>query len=317
MAESSIFGKGIKQLTIALEDSYFAHRRIHHISSRLMPSRDDIYSITESLFALVYPGFFGRQDVTTKNIHNHILSELDYLGERLYRQVYQCYSCRNNNNDDDDRALQARALRVVYRFFESLPKVRELLELDMIAAFKGDPAAQDTDEVIFSYPATIAITTYRMAHELWYLNIPLLPRIMTEHAHSLTGIDIHPGAKIGRGFFIDHGTGVVIGETTSIGDNCKLYQGVTLGAVSFPHDTDGMIIRGHKRHPTLEDEVIVYANATILGNVTIGRGATIGGSVFLTRSVPPGSMVSTKPEELRFRNRCSVFGRGKVSDYQI
>jgi serine O-acetyltransferase len=140
---------------------------------------------------------------------------------------------------------------------------------------------------------------------------------MTEHAHSLTGIDIHPGAHIGRGFFIDHGTGVVIGETAVIGENCKLYQGVTLGAVSFPHDETGQIMRNYKRHPTLEDEVIVYSNASILGNVTIGKGATIGGSVFLTRSVPPGCMVSAKQEELRYRNRCDLLTRGSISDFQI
>ena len=279
-----------------------------------MPSRDEIYSLCDKLFELVYPGFFGRQDLSLDNIANHIRNELEDISNLLYRQVFQCLNCRNNQPSE---IITHKARQITENFLAAMPRVREMLAGDVLAEFKGDPAAQDTDEVVFSYPATIAIGTYRLAHELWQLKVPYMPRIMTERAHSRTGIDIHPGAKIGKGFFIDHGTGVVIGETTVIGDHCKLYQGVTLGAPSFPHDDQGQIVRGYKRHPTLEDDVIVYSNASILGNVTIGKGSTIGGSVFLTLSVPPGCTVSVKPAELKYRNRPSLTDRGNVMDFQI
>ncbi len=304
----------LDNLTVALQDSYFANPRLHHISSAFMPSRDEISAITDKLFALLFPGFFGRQDLSLDNIASHIHSELEQISFRLYQQILQCFNCRRKNKDNN---LEFRAQNATHRFLETLPQIREVLFCDVLSAYKGDPAAGDTDEIIFSYPATIAIGTYRMAHELRKNSVPLMPRIMTEHAHSLTGIDIHPGAQIGKGFFIDHGTGVVIGETAILGDNCKLYQGVTLGAVSFPHDETGQIIRNYKRHPTLEDDVIVYSNASILGNVTIGKGATIGGSVFLTQSVPPGCMVTAKQAELRYRNRCDFLSRGLLSDFQI
>ena len=184
-------------------------------------------------------------------------------------------------------------------FLRKLPNLRARLSIDVQAAHDGDPAATSIDEVIFAYPAIFAITIYRLAHELHLQGIPLLPRIMTEHAHSVTGIDIHPGATIGDGFFIDHGTGVVIGETTFIGNRVKLYQGVTLGALSFAMDAEGRMIRGKKRHPTIEDDVVIYAGATILGGTTIiGRGCVIGGNVWLTRSVPPYSRVLISEPEL-------------------
>ncbi len=190
------------------------------------------------------------------------------------------------------------------KFLQRIPHLREMLAGDVQAAYDGDPAAINTDEVLLAYPGMLAITVYRVAHELWKLEVPLIPRIMTEHAHGWTGIDIHPGAQIGKNFFIDHGTGVVIGETTQIGENVKIYQGVTLGALSFPKDERGRLIRGTKRHPTIENDVTIYANATILGGTTvIGQGSTIGGNVFITSSVPPGCMVSLKSPELKFRNR--------------
>ena len=307
-------GAQLESVAGSLQDSYFAHRRIHHISTRLMPSRDEIYEITQQLFALIYPGFFGRLDLAVENIDSHLRDLLENLSKGLYLQIYNSLSYKSQN---DDEMLKQRASQVTKNFFKALPEIRELLEGDVLAGFKGDPAAQDTDVVIFSYPATIAIGTYRLAHALWNMQVPLLPRVMTEQAHSLTGIDIHPGAGIGRNFFIDHGTGVVIGETTVIGDNCKLYQGVTLGAVSFPHNDEGQIIRGNKRHPTLEDDVIVYSNTSILGDVTIGKGATIGGNIFLTRSIPPGCTVTAKQAELHYRNRHHSLDRGVVTDYQI
>jgi serine O-acetyltransferase len=302
------------ELAKALEDSYFAHKRIHHITSRYLPNRLEVHDLLKELFGLVYPGFFGQQDLSMENIAEHIRQQLKKVGVQLYRQIFRSFSCRGEDNID---LLERKARETTERFLDSLPQVRELLAGDVMAAYTGDPAAQDTDEVVFSYPATIAIGIFRLAHELWELQVPYIPRIMTEYAHSRTGIDIHPGATIGRGFFIDHGTGVVIGETTIIGENCKLYQGVTLGAPSFPFDEHGQIMRNYKRHPTLEDNVIVYSNASILGDVTIGKGATIGGGVFLTRSVPPGCRVSMKAPELTYRNRRSRIDRGYVSDYQI
>lgn len=297
-----------------LEESYLAYQRIHHITTKFLPSREEVAMLVDQLFALMYPGFFGRQDLDRETIRDHVVDEIEEISNRLYRQVYQCFRCRG---EMDESELEGHARRVTTHFLEQLPQVRELLASDVLAAYTGDPAAADTDEVIFCYPATLAIGTYRLAHELWLQKVPYMPRMMTERAHSMTGIDIHPGAQIGRGFFIDHGTGVVIGETTIIGENCKLYQGVTLGAPSFPHDEAGQIQRNYKRHPTLEDEVVVYSNASILGDVTIGRGATIGGSVFLTRSVPPGCRVSVKPAELKYRNQRPGLDRGYVSDWQI
>ncbi len=304
----------IESLAMSLKDSYFAYPRIQNINSNYMPSRKEIYSITESLFELVFPGYFGPQQIKPENVQEFIQNHLQEISQLLYHQIYQCLI---RTSDGDEQKVGQSAKLLVNSFLETLSEVRAILASDILSAYKGDPAAQDTDEVIFSYPATVAIGTYRLAHELWKLKVPLIPRIMTEHAHNLTGIDIHPGARIGRGFFIDHGTGVVIGETAIVGDNCKLYQGVTLGAASFPHDDHGQIIRGHKRHPTLEDDVVVYSNSSILGNVTIGKGASILGSVFLTRSVPPGSTVSPKRAELRYRHGCDALSRGYVSDYEI
>jgi serine O-acetyltransferase len=207
------------------------------------------------------------------------------------------------NDLDGDLALKGddTAEEAAYEFLESLPRVRKMLAKDIQAAYDGDPAAHCIDEIILSYPAAYAITAYRVAHELHRIGVPLLPRMLTELAHSRTGIDIHPGASVGDSFFIDHGTGVVIGETTVIGDHVKLYQGVTLGAHSFPKDEKGRLIRGQKRHPTIEDNVVIYAGATILGGDTvIGAGSIIGGNVWLTESVPPGSRVVQADPKPRF-----------------
>src|SRR5207244_2950963 len=185
---------------------------------------------------------------------------------------------------------------------DRIPDVRDTLAYDVQAAYDGDPASYSTDEVILAYPGVLAITVYRYAHELWEMNVPVMPRTMSEWAHQRTGIDIHPGARIGRSFFIDHGTGVVIGETTDIGDNVKIYQGVTLGALSFLKDERGRMVRGYKRHPTVKDNVTIYANAIVLGGETkLGEGSTVGGSTFLTGSIPPGCTVMTSPPELKLR----------------
>src|SRR5262249_11401397 len=200
--------------------------------------------------------------------------------------------------------FEAMAQQKTVELLRRLPDLRQVLEKDVQAAFEGDPAAKSFHEIIFCYPGLEAVTIYRLAHEILLLGVPLVPRMMTEYAHFKTGIDIHPGARIGHGFFIDHGTGVVIGETCDIGKNVKLYQGVTLGALSFPRDTDGNIIRGMKRHPTLEDEVVVYANATILGGDTVvGHHAVVGSNVWLTHSVDPHAVVLLEKPSLRIKGQ--------------
>jgi serine O-acetyltransferase len=240
----------------------------------------------------------------------------------LYDQVRCCLRYAKSlpepaaDGDASCAACDRHAAAVVATFLGRVPAVRAMLADDVQAAFDGDPAAQNTDETIFCYPGLLAITVQRLAHEFYALGVPLLPRIMTEYAHSLTGIDIHPGAKLGRRLFIDHGTGVVIGETTEIGDNVKIYQGVTLGALAPGY---GQLLRGQKRHPTIEDDVTIYAGATILGGDTvIGRGSTIGGNVFVTTSVPPMNQVSAEPPNLKYRDRRPRSGRLEfVPDFQI
>jgi serine O-acetyltransferase len=243
------------------------------------------------------------------------------LSERLYEQVRCCLRYRRQipGSDADSAECQecdTEAAAAVAIFLERLPAVRQLLAADVQAAFDGDPAATSTDETIFCYPGLQAITVQRLAHEFYKLNVPLLPRIMTEYAHGLTGIDIHPGAQLGESFFIDHGTGVVIGETTEIGKSVKVYQGVTLGALS---PAFGQMLRGHKRHPTIEDNVTIYAGATILGGSTvIGAGSVIGGNVFITTSVPPQNQVIAEPPKLTYRDRTKRGPRGEAFlDFQI
>jgi serine O-acetyltransferase len=314
MKTETLLTADLDAIAVRLRDNYYAYPRLHHIDSEFMPNREAVTAITHNLFALVFPGFFGRQDRSARNIDQQIRQELEGLHQQLAGQILQCFHCRRPDHAND---LESRANAVAMKFLDALPALREILAQDILAAFKEDPAARNTDEIIFSYPSSIAIATYRLANLLWRLEVPLMPRIMTEHAHSITGIDIHPGATVGRGFFIDHGTGVVIGETAVIGENCTLYQGVTLGALNFPRDETGQILRNYKRHPTLEDDVVVYSNASILGNITIGKGATVGGGVFLTQSVPPGCIVSAKAAELKYRNRCPAIGRNAVHNYQI
>jgi serine O-acetyltransferase len=265
-----------------------------------LPSKEVTTSILERLFGVFYPGYHGVQHLTQENVSYHVGAVLDDLAEDLSEQLYLAFhfECRNaggrgcgNGSGHCDNCAE-KAETVVERFFQRLPELRRILLVDVQAAYDGDPAASNLAEIIFAYPGLVAITIYRIAHELQVLDVPLLPRIMTEYAHSKTGIDIHPGARIGESFFIDHGTGVVIGETTDIGDGVKIYQGVTLGALSFPKDERGKIIRGAKRHPTIRDNVVIYAGATILGGDTvIGEGAVIGGNTWVIESVPPRTRV--------------------------
>jgi serine O-acetyltransferase len=272
---------------------------IQHLGHRHLPSRDAVIQGIGLLQQLVFPGYFGKQGLTAESFPYHAGGVLLELLPLLHEQVRR--GLEHAAETTGEKPHEALAGRIVADFLQRLPAVRQMLAADVQAAFAADPAARSTDETIFCYPGVFAIMVQRLAHELWTLGAPLLPRIMTEYAHSLTGIDIHPGARLGESFFIDHGTGVVIGETTEIGRNVKLYQGVTLGALA---PAAGQILRGVKRHPTLEDDVIIYAGATILGGDTvIGKGAVINGNVFVTTSVPPHTIVGMEPPKLTYRQR--------------
>jgi serine O-acetyltransferase len=288
-------------VTQRIVETYEECGAIHHLGHSPLPSYREIVDILADLREILYPGYGRRQNLHLGNVAYHVGDLVDGLNNRLTQQIARAfrYDCNSQNGEAD---LEAKAQSIVIRFLETLPELRHTLAEDVEAAFEGDPAAKSPDEIVFCYPGLSAVTVYRMAHELYGLDVPLIPRMMTEYAHGKTGIDIHPGATIGRRFFIDHGTGVVIGETCDLGQNVKLYQGVTLGALSFPRDADGNIIRGMKRHPTLEDEVVVYANATILGGDTvIGRQAVIGSNVWLTQSVAPRTVVTLEKPSLRMR----------------
>ena len=274
----------------------------HNLEPRhTLPSRRAVISIIHRLFEAFFPGFVDKQYLTRDNVAFHIGALLDDVADELSDQVYAAVRQRRSSLADDREQGLRFAEKVVIHLFERLPELRRLLILDVAAAFDGDPAAKSFDEVILSYPCIMAVATYRIAHELERDDVPLLPRIAGEWAHAQTGIDIHPGAQIGERFFIDHGTGVVIGETTIIGANVKIYQGVTLGALSFPKDERGKLIRGLRRHPQICDNVVIYGGATILGDVTIGEGAVIGGNVWLTESVPPQTKVVNDPQAPRFK----------------
>jgi serine O-acetyltransferase len=294
-------------LVDALVDSYRDDPRGHHINRRFLPSRDEIIEIVGLLLQVIYPGYFGRQDLTDHNIGYHTGVLLSTLRDKLARQIGLCLCYEDElggcvEAEPSAPPCRSRAGALTSAFLQKLPALRRTLVDDAQAAFEGDPAAQNLDEIILAYPGVLAVTVYRLAHELHALGVRLMPRIMTEWAHAQTGADIHPGARIGPRFFLDHATGAVVGETTEIGADVTLYQGVTLGAISHPRDGDGNVIRGTKRHPTVEEGVTVYANATVLGGETVlGAGSILGGSVFVTRSVPPGSMVALKPPELQVR----------------
>ena len=273
--------------------------KIHHLDRRPLPSRAEVIRMTEALRELLFPGYAGEQGLTGAPLRLHVESRLAWLYESLTEQIGRAIN-HGQRLDHDCRVTERQAVECAEEFLARLPALREVLASDVKAAYDGDPAAGCYDEIIFSYPGTQAITVYRLAHELHRLDVPLLPRIMTEHAHHRTGIDIHPATEIGPSFFIDHGTGVVIGGTAVIGRGVKIYQGVTLGAFSFDKDTEGRLVRDTKRHPTIEDDVVIYAGATILGGETvIGRGSVIGGNVWLTHSVPPGARVLQESPKLR------------------
>ncbi len=293
--------KKIEALVSEIAWTYEGDLGINFIDVSNLPVRDKIWEIIDLFMELLFPGYTGKRTVTRANISFVVIDILYHIYAELSDQVERAlkYRCKMDKCDSGD--CRAMAEDAAQHLLGQLPRIRELLKGDVGAAFDGDPAAQSYEEIVISYPCIIAIATYRIAHELYLRDIPLIPRIMTEWAHSKTGIDINPGAKIGKNFFIDHGTGVVIGETTVIGDNVKIYQGATLGALSFPKDERGQIIKSGRRHPTIEDNVTIYAEATILGDVVIGKDTVIGGNVWLKESVPPGVTVTTQGTELVYK----------------
>ena len=287
---------------------------LHHLDRKPLPSREMVFDILTDLFDVLFPGFGRRQNLHLRNIEYYIGDLLDSLQDKLTQQIRASPAARSSAGRTD-RGLRGGGPEKAVALVKRLPSLRRVLEKDVAAAFEGDPSARSRQEVVFCFPGLEAVAIYRVAHELHQLSVPLIPRMMTEAAHSKTGIDIHPGAKIGPGFFIDHGTGVVIGETCEIGQHVRLYQGVTLGAVSFPRDAQGSIIRGKKRHPTLENDVVVYANATILGGDTVvGHHSAIGSSVWLTHSVEPYTIVTMEKPQLRIRSKEE---QGWGGNYQI
>ena len=295
--------KGIPKLVDQIMVNYEKFGGMDHLEGRDLPSKKVVIEVLEDLLTILFPGYLGDSEITKANIRYHLGTKLTLVYTRLTEEVEKSlkYICRRISECPKD-VCQKRAHVVVKELLEDLPEIRSVLSSDIQAAFSGDPAAVSTEEVILSYPCVIAITTYRIAHELYVRCIPLIPRIMTEHMHSLTGIDIHPGAKIGRSFFIDHGTGVVIGETAEIGENVKLYQGVTLGALSFPKDEKGNIIKGRKRHPTIGNNVIIYSGATLLGSeAVIGDNVVIGGNVWLTGPISSGTKITIAAPELKYK----------------
>ncbi len=291
-------------LTERIVDTYAEVGSISHLGHCPLPNYETIVAATEDLKEILYPGYRRRDGLHLGNVTYHVGDLIDRLHDTLTSQISRAISheaikdgqCDPRQAGEFERIGQAKAIE----FLEQLPDLRKILAMDVKAAYDGDPACKSLDEVIFCYPGLEAVSVHRLAHLLHKLEVPLIPRMMSEWAHTRTGIDIHPGATIGRYFFIDHGTGVVIGETTEIGDWVKLYQGVTFGARSFATDVDGNLVRGIKRHPTIEDHVVIYANATILGGGTvIGHDSIIGSSVWLTRSVLPGSIVAMESPKLR------------------
>ena len=275
----------------AISASYDSDDEINNLDSAALPNKRAVITAFNHIMPVLYMGFYSTRALNRTNLRyalsEHLYPALDILVEQIDRAVrYQEQMGRLAEKKPDGWSED-----VVLRFFDDIPELRRVLNTDVRAAYEGDPAASSIEEVVFSYPSVQAITAYRVAHELFMSDVPMIPRIITEYAHSKTGIDINPGAQIGESFFIDHGTGVVIGATATIGNNVKLYQGVTLGALSVSRgEINGR--RGQKRHPTIEDDVTIYAGASIHGGETvIGKGSVIGGNVWLTKSVPPGSKI--------------------------
>ena len=296
------YRKKLPQVTQNIIESYNEQRFGSHVDFEPIPSRESVIEIIDKFFEVLYPGYFNSDKLDPVNLNFHIGQIVTRLYSMLADQIISTirHDCDRYNLTCQECNEQGHEISLMV--LNEIPNIRKLLATDVQAAFDGDPAAKSYDEIIFSYPGIYAITVYRVAHVLYENDVPLLPRIMTEHAHSKTGIDIHPGAKIDEKFAIDHGTGIVIGETTTIGKNVRIYQGVTLGALSLPKDA-GEQLRGKKRHPNIEDDVIIYSGTTILGGDTIiGARSVIGGNVWLTESVPPDTQVIMEKPQLLYKN---------------
>jgi serine O-acetyltransferase len=316
MATDIRLKESLPALTERIVETYEECGGINHLGHSPLPSYREVVEILADLREILYPGYGRRQNLHMGNVGYHVGDLIDSLHDRLTQQIARAlrHDCKARELETD---FEAEAQLIAIRLLESLPDLRKVLAEDVQAAFEGDPAAKNLDEIIFCYPGLAAISVFRIAHEVHLLGVPLIPRMMTEYAHSKTGIDIHPGATIGRRFFIDHGTGVVIGETTHIGDGVKIYQGVTLGALSFPRDESGNILRNVKRHPTIEDEVVIYANATILGGkTTIGHHSVVGSSAWITKSIAPYTTVTIEDPRHRYRGTTTA-EEFNALDYQI
>ncbi len=317
MATDIRLKESLPALTERIVETYEECGGLHHLGHSPLPSYREVVEILADLREILYPGYGRRQNLHMGNVGYHVGDLIDSLHDRLSNQIARAlrHDCKARDLEAD---FEGDAQLGAIRLLEAIPELRKVLADDAQAAFDGDPAARGLDEILFCYPGVAAVTVFRIAHELYSAGVPLIPRMMTEYAHAKTGIDIHPGATIGPRFFIDHGTGVVIGETTRIGEGVKIYQGVTLGALSFPRDeSTGELVRGTKRHPTIEDEVVIYANATILGGKTvIGHHSVVGSSAWITRSIAPHTVVTIEDPRLRIRG---ADANGVVSglDYQI
>lgn len=323
MASDLRLKEQLPELTNEIVATYSSLGKINHLGHCPLPRYEAVVSALEDLKEIIYPGYRRREGLHLGNITYHVGDLVDGLHDKLTTQIARALMHEDRLSGakvepcDEETDYDAKGQAMAIEFLRRIPMLREKLATDVQAAYDGDPACKSVDEVIFCYPGLEAITVYRIAHELLTLGVPFIPRMLSEWAHKETGIDIHPGAKIGLSFFIDHGTGVVIGETCDIGAHVKLYQGVTLGALSFDTDDDGNLVRGAKRHPTVEDHVVIYANATVLGGrTTIGHNSVIGSSVWLTRSVEPQTTVLLEKPQLRMRSEADDDLRPELN-YQI
>jgi serine O-acetyltransferase len=282
--------------------TYRDDKGINHIEGPNLPSREAVEEIVVDLLNVVFPGYYEKFEISREDVSLYIWERIVAVYHNLSREIAKSLKSIALMEQKTDDELTAIAVEKTLAFLLRLPYIRQKLTGDVAAAYDGDPAAKSFDEIILCYPGLVAIAVYRIAHELYLPEIPLIPRIMAEFAHGKTGIDIHPGATIGDNFFIDHGTGVVIGETSTIGNAVRIYQGVTLGALSFKKDKDGRVMKGGKRHPTIEDNVVIYAGATILGGETVvGKNSIIGGNVWLLESVPPNTTITHQSPKLIYK----------------
>ena len=296
----SIIDEEVKSITREILEDYTRGRDIDKMDDLFdQLDKDMIIQIIQKLLKIIYPGYYRDKTYKIYDVNNYLSLLIEDAMYNLNKQIAFVLKYENHREGKKEEGTESRAREKTVAFFQKIPQIRAFLETGLQAAFDGDPAAYSKDEVIFAYPGMLAITVYRLAHELYLMNVPLIPRIMTEYAHDRTGIDIHPGASIGKYFFIDHGTGIVIGETTVIGDNVKIYQGVTLGALST---RGGQKLRNVRRHPTIGDNVTIYSGTSILGGETkIGKDVVIGSNAFITKSIPEGTKVTIKGQELIYK----------------